>query len=75
MAFALHGGAGTLLAAAELLTGDITNSLERFLAAQPTWSDLPIIVVGANGEDLSVPTRCKASATCHCCQDGSSFRP
>ena len=55
MLFALHGGAGTLLVAGELLTGDITNSLERFLAAQPPWSDLPIIVVGATGEDLSVP--------------------
>ena len=45
--FALHGGAGALLAAGELLTGDINTSLERFLTAQPPWSDLPIIVVGA----------------------------
>ena len=53
--FALHGGAGTLLVAAELLTGDVHTSLERFLTTQPPWSDLPIIVVGADGEDLSAP--------------------
>ncbi|AMY08766.1 Autoinducer 2 sensor kinase/phosphatase LuxQ [Luteitalea pratensis] len=53
--FALHGGTGTLLVAGELLTGDIYSSLEGFLTAQPAWSDLPIIVVGADGEDLSAP--------------------
>ena len=53
--FALQSGAGTLLVAGELLGTDITASLERFLAMQPPWSDLPIIVVGAAGEDLSLP--------------------
>ena len=53
--FALQGGVGTLLIAGELLTSDVVASLERFLGAQPPWSDLPIIVVGADGEDLSAP--------------------
>ncbi|WP_291986760.1 ATP-binding protein [Luteitalea sp.] len=52
---ALQEGAGTLLIAGELLTGDVTSSLERLLEAQPPWSDLPIIVVGADGEDLNAP--------------------
>ena len=53
--FALQGGAGALLVAGELLTTDVTMELERHLAAQPPWSDLPIIVVGTAREDVSFP--------------------
>ncbi len=51
----LQTGAGALLVAGELLTSEVVSSLERHLEAQPPWSDLPIIVVGVAGEDLSAP--------------------
>jgi signal transduction histidine kinase/CheY-like chemotaxis protein len=52
---ALEGGAGSLLVAGELLTGEVLAALERHLAAQAPWSDLPIIIVGGNDEDVASP--------------------
>ena len=43
-------GAGTLLFADESLNPDTVRRLELILAAQPPWSDLPVIILTAGGE-------------------------
>ncbi|BDG04720.1 ATP-binding response regulator [Anaeromyxobacter oryzae] len=42
---ALEGGAGGLLLAEEVLVGATPGTLAEWVARQPAWSDLPIIVV------------------------------
>ena len=44
---ALDEGAGVLIAAGEILTLDVIAELEEYVRAQPTWSDLPIVIVAA----------------------------
>jgi signal transduction histidine kinase/ActR/RegA family two-component response regulator len=44
---ALDEGAGVLIAAGEILTLDVIAELEAYVRAQPTWSDLPIVIVAA----------------------------
>ena len=44
------GDAGALLIAEEALTADARDTLLATLAAQPAWSDLPIVVLTGEGE-------------------------
>ena len=47
----LHDGAGALLIAEEAIPGREPNCLVSFLGAQPSWSDLPILVLARSGAD------------------------
>lgn len=47
----LPRGAGALMIAEELMAGDAQRSLTRALAAQPPWSDLPVLVLARQGAD------------------------
>lgn len=44
-------GAGALMIAEELMAGDAQRALTRALAAQPPWSDLPVLVLARQGAD------------------------
>jgi anti-sigma regulatory factor (Ser/Thr protein kinase)/DNA-binding response OmpR family regulator len=44
-----HGGAGTALIALEALTPPVLELLNRMLAQQPPWSDLPLIILTGSG--------------------------
>jgi signal transduction histidine kinase len=46
-------GAGALLIAEEAFTPGATESLMRLLAAQPPWSDLPLVLITA-GENMTL---------------------
>ena len=46
---ALAQGAGALLVPEESLQGGIDGPLGRYLAAQPPWSDLPILMLARPG--------------------------
>ena len=48
----LAEGAGVLLIAEEAFTADATHRLIRLLAEQPTWSDIPLVLITA-GEDIT----------------------
>ena len=41
----LNEGAAAALVAAEALTPDVIRSVEQFLAAQPAWSDFPLLIL------------------------------
>jgi signal transduction histidine kinase len=47
---AIEEGCGSLLVAEEALSSEWVEQLGRALAAQPAWSDLPIIVLTSGGE-------------------------
>lgn len=47
----LGRGAGLVMVAEELLTGADAPELKRALAAQPPWSDVPIVVLARQGAD------------------------
>jgi two-component system, sensor histidine kinase len=44
----LHAGAGTAILAGEFLSIGTVEALEIVLAAQPPWSDLPLVIVGGD---------------------------
>ena len=46
----LHGEVGVLLIAEEALTGDARQTLLAALAAQPSWSDVPVLLLTGEGE-------------------------
>lgn len=46
-------GAGAALVTAEAVVGDAAGQLAKLLAAQPPWSDLPVIVLTPPGPDSS----------------------
>ncbi|MBN1237850.1 MAG: response regulator [Gammaproteobacteria bacterium] len=46
----IERGAGVLIIAGELLTDPVVRDLEAWLAAQPPWSDVPIIAVESRAE-------------------------
>lgn len=47
----LREGAGAILTVEEALTVSASTPLIKYLAAQPNWSDLPILVLTKNGSD------------------------
>ena len=47
----LGRGAGALLVAEEALGDVLLAELSRYLAAQPPWSDLPVLVMAKRGAD------------------------
>jgi signal transduction histidine kinase/ActR/RegA family two-component response regulator len=47
----LAAGAGALLVMEEVLTGAVVAAVTDHLAAQPAWSDLPILVATKSGAD------------------------
>lgn len=47
----LKKGAGCILIADEALTTDFMRGITQFLKEQPTWSDLPILVLSKRGLD------------------------
>ena len=53
----LPQGAGALMIAEELMTGDGLRALARALAAQPPWSDLPVLVLARQGADSLAVSR------------------
>ncbi|MDB5965620.1 MAG: hybrid sensor histidine kinase/response regulator [Polaromonas sp.] len=44
-------GAGALLLVEEVITGGLMRPLADYVAAQPTWSDIPILLLTRNGAD------------------------
>jgi signal transduction histidine kinase/ActR/RegA family two-component response regulator len=51
LAAELEAGVGALLLAEESLTEGAVASLGRYLARQPAWSDLPVLVMAKRGAD------------------------
>jgi len=49
----LRSGAAVAVIAEEALTGTAASQLNQFLAEQPSWSDLPIIVLLTSGATLA----------------------
>jgi signal transduction histidine kinase/ActR/RegA family two-component response regulator len=47
----LHAGAGAVLTVEEILPAGMSGSLSDYVAAQPAWSDLPILVLTKSGAD------------------------
>jgi len=47
----LERGAGCILIADDALTADFMKAITQFLRDQPTWSDLPILVLSKRGLD------------------------
>jgi DNA-binding NtrC family response regulator len=47
----IERGAGAILLPEEALVQDESNTLKRWLARQPSWSDLPILVMARQGAD------------------------
>ena len=48
-----RGGAAIVIAA-ELLTSSSLSALEQFVAAQPRWSDPPLIIVGGDASETAL---------------------
>jgi signal transduction histidine kinase/ActR/RegA family two-component response regulator len=46
-------GAGVLLLAEEVLNHDLIHDLTALLAKQPSWSDLPLVIITGSGESVS----------------------
>ena len=44
-------GAGAVLVVEEALTSNANNEFSRYLAQQPAWSDIPILVLARSGAD------------------------
>ncbi len=53
----LEAGAGALVVAEEFLLGEGRASIGPWLAAQPPWSDLPVIVLSKPGADAAAVAR------------------
>ena len=53
----LDAGAGAVLVAEESVTQDRRDSLARWLADQPPWSDLPVLVLARPGAESQVVAR------------------
>ncbi len=54
----LERGAGVLIIERDLLTPDLTDRLAQWRARQPSWSDLPVVVLGVDvSSDLDDTTR------------------
>ena len=49
----LAGGAGAVMLAEEVIAGTVIAELTDALAAQPPWSDLPVLRAGAPGRGLA----------------------
>jgi signal transduction histidine kinase/CheY-like chemotaxis protein len=47
----LQEGAGALLLVEEVVSGRLMDVLSNHIAAQPTWSDLPVLLLTRNGAD------------------------
>jgi hypothetical protein len=47
----LTTGAGAILTSEEALPQDTVSPLDNYIAAQPTWSDLPVLVLTKPGGD------------------------
>lgn len=54
---ALEDGAAVLLIAEELVAPESATLLTRWVAAQPPWSDLPILVLARAGADSAIVAR------------------
>jgi PAS domain S-box-containing protein len=54
-------GCGALLLAEEALTDETVSELVTALAGQPSWSDLPLIMITPAGEAARVRPRCLAA--------------
>ena len=52
----LEAGAGSLLLGEETLTAPTTSALAEVLARQPSWSDLPCLVLTGPGPDSAILT-------------------
>ena len=53
----IHHGVGALLIAEEAIPRTEKNSLFSFLDGQPSWSDLPILVLARSGADSAAVSR------------------
>lgn len=53
----LEAGTGTLLLTEEALVPSVTGPLTKWLRAQPTWSDLPIVLCVDSGRDYNETQR------------------
>src|SRR5580700_3464015 len=52
----LHVGAGAILLTEEALTGEGINELLTMLDKQPSWSDLPVVMMMRQGDQSPVAT-------------------
>ncbi|HEX4900732.1 MAG TPA: ATP-binding protein [Pyrinomonadaceae bacterium] len=48
----LQGGAGLVFVTGEALTSSLVRSLVEVLKQQPTWSDIPLVILTSGGGDL-----------------------
>jgi PAS domain S-box-containing protein len=53
---AVEGGAGALMLGEEALTAPATNALAEVLGRQPSWSDIPILLLTGPGPDSAIAT-------------------
>ncbi len=56
----LHHGAGCVLLVEEALTGTAMTIVSEYMAAQPTWSDIPVLLLTRSGADSEVVQRAVA---------------
>lgn len=56
----LRYGAGCLLLVEEVLTGAAMKIVADYIAAQPTWSDIPVLLMTRSGADSEVVQRAVA---------------
>lgn len=47
----LKAGAGAILLAEEIVAGDLSQPIADAVASQPPWSDLPVLLITAQGAD------------------------
>ena len=53
----LHHGAGCVVLLEEALAGDAMTTVADYIAAQPTWSDIPVLLMTRKGADSEVVQR------------------
>jgi signal transduction histidine kinase len=53
----LDAGAGAVLVSEEALTGPVMHMLQRHVRQQPSWSDLPVLVLARRGADSLLAQR------------------
>ncbi len=56
----LRHGAGCVLLVEEALTGNAMKIVAAYIAAQPTWSDIPVLLMTRSGADSDVVQRAVA---------------
>ena len=59
---AARAGCGAWLLAEEALELTATALLRSFLAAQPSWSDLPIVIIASGGGEVSAQRRARLAS-------------